>query len=84
MHVMTAEEACENFDEVMRRAVDDCMPVAIARTRAEAVVVVAKSEWDALHETLHVLGSPENARRLREGIAELDAGRGIERDLIDA
>jgi antitoxin YefM len=36
-----------------------------------------------MEETLHLLSSPRNAERLREAIAELDAGGGAERELIE-
>jgi hypothetical protein len=34
-------------------------------------------------ETAYLLRSPENARRLLESIAQLEAGQGIERELIE-
>ena len=37
----------------------------------------------ASDETDHLLGSPENARRLLKSIAELEAGGGSERELKD-
>lgn len=83
LDVITIDDARENFDDVVHRAVEDSTAVAVARPRAEAVVIVSKSYWDSLHETLHVLGTPENARLLRKSIAELDAGHGVERELIE-
>lgn len=83
MNVLTLEDARENLDEVLQRVVDDHVPVAIARRKAEAVVIVSLSDWQARDETAYLLSSPRNAERLLEGIRQLDAGEGIERDLIE-
>jgi antitoxin YefM len=41
----------------------------------EAVEAVGPlDEWNAMKETLHVLGSADNTRRLMESIAQADAG----------
>jgi antitoxin YefM len=34
-------------------------------------------------ETLHLLRSPKNAKRLQRAIDELNAGRGVEHDLLE-
>jgi antitoxin YefM len=37
----------------------------------------------SIEQTLHLLRSPANAKRLLASIAELDAGKGVEHDLIE-
>ncbi len=37
----------------------------------------------AAAETAYLLRSPENARRLLESIAQLEAGQGVEREIIE-
>jgi len=54
----------------------------ITRQRAETVVLISASEWAGIEETLHLMSSPANAKHLLDGIAELDAGRCEERELI--
>jgi antitoxin YefM len=39
-------------------------------------------DYEAIETTMHLLGNPANAARLRKSIADLDAGKGIERDII--
>ena len=46
----------------------------------EGVPVVSYKLWP---ETLHLLRSPKNAERLHRAIAQLDAGHGVERDLVE-
>ncbi len=67
----------------MDRVVKDHAPVVITRQKAESVVMVSLADWNALEETARLLSSPANAARLAEGVAQLDGGKGVERDLIE-
>ena len=63
--------------------VDDAEECVIPRGGGKAVVIVSLDEWNAVNETLHVLGSATNARRLLESIAQADAGLLEEHPLLD-
>ena len=82
METISYSAARENLKSVIDRAVDDHVPVAIVRQRGEGAVLVSASDWASIQETLYLLSSPKNARRLLDSIAELDAGRGVERELL--
>ena len=45
---------------------------------------MSKSYYDSLMETVYLLSSPANAQHLQEAIAEYQAGKTQEHDLIDA
>ncbi len=81
MDVLSYSETRAKLKEVMDSVVDDHAPVVVTRKRGEAVVMVSLADWRAMEETLHLLTSPTNAGRLRESIAELEAGGGGEREL---
>lgn len=83
MEVINFSESRANLKSVMDRVVADHTPVVIARQKAEAVVLVSLADWQAMEETAYLMGTPGNAVRLVESIAELDAGHGKPRDLID-
>lgn len=83
MDVMTYSEARKNLKCLMDKVVADRSETIITRRNGEAVVMVSLADWNSILETEHLLASPENARRLREGVAQLDRGEGIERDLIE-
>lgn len=83
MDVLSYSETRAKLKDVMDRVVDDHAPVVVTRKRGEAVVMVSLADWRAMEETLHLLKSPDNARRLRESIAELEAGGGGEHALIE-
>lgn len=82
MRTVTYSDARENLKAVLDKVVADRAPTLITRQRGEDVVMIAASEWAGMEETLHLLASPASARRLMEGIAWLDAGKGEEHELI--
>jgi antitoxin YefM len=65
-----------HFDAV----IESRAPLLVTRRGSESAYVVAAAEFEAMQETIHLLRSPANAKRLLEAIAELDAGKGIETD----
>ena len=84
MKAISFSEARANLKAVMDRVVADKVAVTVTRQRGqENVVMVSESEWASIEETLYLLSSPANAKRLLEGIAGLDAGKGGEHDLIE-
>ena len=83
MDVLSYSDTRANLKEVMDRVVADRAPVIITRQKAEAVVMVSLADWNAMEETLHLLGRPANARRLRKAVGQLDAGGGTERGLAE-
>ena len=72
-----------NLARHLDRVEADRVELVVTRQNRESVVIVPLSEWEAMKETIHLLSSPENARRLRAAIDELDAGKGAERELIE-
>jgi antitoxin YefM len=82
MEVVTYSDARANLKDVMDRVVADKTEVIVTRQKAEAVVMISLAEWNSISETLHLLSSPRNAQRLRESIRQMDAGKGVEHDLI--
>ena len=81
MDSMSFSDTRANLKAVMDRVVADKAPVAITRQKAEGVVMVSQSEWNAIEETLYLLRSPKNAERLIDAIRDLEAGTGEEREL---
>jgi antitoxin YefM len=83
MDVLTYSDTRARLKEVMDRVVDDCEPVVIARRRGRSVVMVSLDEWNRMDATMHLMSSPRNAARLQESIDQLNAGLGVERELIE-
>ena len=83
MDIVTFSEARNNLKSVLDKVVANSMPTVIFRQRGGSVVVISKEEYDRMSETNYLLSSPVNAERLRQAIAEMDAGMGEEHDLIE-
>ena len=83
MDFLSFSDARANLKAVMDRAVADRAPIAITRQKSEGVVMVSASEWSSIEETLYLLRSPRNAEMLLNSIAELNAGKGEEHELIE-
>jgi len=83
MEVINYSDARQNLKDIMDRVVANMTQVIVTRQRSESVVVVSLDEWNSINETLHLLSSPKNAERLLSAIRELDAGEGLEHDLIE-
>jgi antitoxin YefM len=83
MKVLTITDVRKNLAAVVDSVIDDAEECVIPRCGGKAVVIVSLDEWNAINETLHVLGSASNARRLLESIAQADAGLLDEHPLAD-
>jgi len=81
MDVLTYSDARANLKDVMDRVVGDKTHVIVTRQKAEAIVMVSLSEWNAIAETTHLLSSPANATRLQRSIQQMDEGKGTEHEL---
>jgi antitoxin YefM len=83
MQSLSVSETRANLKAVLDRVVADKAPIAITRSKGEGVVMVSESEWASIEETLYLLQSPANAKHLLDSVAELDADKGKERQLIE-
>jgi antitoxin YefM len=84
MDVLTYSDVRANLKDVMDRVVEDRTQIVVTRQKAEPVVMVSLADWNAMEETMHLLSTPRNAERLRASMRQLHAGKGTERDLVDA
>lgn len=79
---ITGTEARRDFFPLLKKVNDDHAPVRIASKQGNAVLM-AESDYEAWTETMYLLSNARTAAELMESVAELDAGRGTVRDLID-
>jgi antitoxin YefM len=73
----------ERLAAYMDQVWDSRAPLHVTRQGGRAVVVMSEDEFDGWMETVHLLRSPANARRLLESIAAANAGKLDEHDLIE-
>tara|TARA_B110000967_G_C18425154_1_gene335769 strand:- start:25 stop:378 length:354 start_codon:yes stop_codon:yes gene_type:complete len=91
VHVLTGDNmdaisytsARANLASTMEKVCNDHSPIIITRKSENPVVMMSLEDYQAMEETTYLLRSPANARQLLESIAELEAGNGVERALIE-
>lgn len=83
MDTITYTSARGNLAKTMKKVCDDHSPVVITRKTAKPVVMMSLEDYEALEETAYLLRSPKNARRLLESVAELESGKGVEKEIVD-
>jgi antitoxin YefM len=82
MSVVTYTYARQNLAKLMDEVERDRAPVYISRQRNRgAAVLMSLDDYQAMETTLYLLSNPTNAKLLREGIAELEGGKGVRRDI---
>jgi antitoxin YefM len=84
MPVVTYSYARQNLAKLMDEVERDCAPISISRQRKRGgAVLISQAEWDSIQETLYLLSNPKNAQDLRDAIAELAAGKGVEHEILE-
>ncbi len=84
MRTTSYSELRKNLARMLDRVHDDREPLIVTRDRGKpAAVLMSLEEFASYEETRHLLKSPANAKRLRQSIAEFEAGGGKERKLAE-
>ena len=83
MDAITYSAARANLASTMDRVCNDHEALIITRNGERAVVMMSLEDYNALEETAYLLRSPANAKRLLSATAQLNAGKGAERELVE-
>ncbi len=83
MNAITYTTARENLAKTIEKVVSDRDPVIITKKKDISVVMMSLDDYESLQETAYLLRSPKNASRLLESIAELEEGKGTEREISE-
>jgi antitoxin YefM len=84
MRTTSFSELRRNLAATIDSVNDDHEPVIITRDRGKAAAVLMSLEdFASYEETRYLLKSPRNAERLLEAAADLEAGNGSERELLE-
>jgi len=83
MNVLSYSEARASLRQTMDRVCEDHTPTIITSQNCEAVVMISLADYNSMQETLHLMSSPANARRLNQSIAQLRAGGARPRGLFN-
>jgi len=83
MKAITYTSARQNLARTMDKVCDDRSPIIVTRKSSNSVVIMSLEDYESLEETAYLLRSPKNTKRLLESIAQLENGKGHEKELMD-
>ena len=75
MDAISYTTARTNLAQTMEQVCNDHLPVIITPKKGASVVLISLEDYQALEETLYLLRSPANARRLLDSIAGLEKNK---------
>ncbi len=74
-----------HLKDYMKKVNDEFEPlVVVNKNPEEDIVVLSKSEWDSLQETLAVARNAYLSQKVLRGMAQVKTGQTQERNLIEA
>lgn len=83
MKVVTYSVLRKNLANVLDGVIDDHSPVLVTRQNNQTAVLISLDDFNAYEETVHLLKSPANAKRLRNSIAQIEAGKTSIHELVE-
>ena len=83
MKTLSSTELRKNLSKAMDQVNDDHEPIIVTRANGKPVVLLSLEDYDSMDETAYLLASPENARRLREAIAEGEKGHVVSKTMTE-
>lgn len=81
MEITTLTNFRQNMRAYFEKVLTMGKPLFISRPKGNDMVLLSKSEYLSMQETLHLLQSPKNAERLLKSIKEDKAGKGVLRKI---
>ena len=83
MEVLNYTEFRQNLAKSLDRVNDDAEIVIVSRSKGKNVVVMDLDEYNAISETLHLVKSEANRKRLQSAIDEMNSGKHYSHKLIE-
>ena len=83
MKVITYSYLRKNLENVLDCVIYDHSPVLVTRQNKQTAVLISLDDFNAYEETVYLLKSPVNAKRLRDSIAQLESGKTMSHELIE-
>ncbi len=84
MNAVTLKSASLNLEQLVEQVIADAESTIVVTESGDRVVLVPFEEYNSWKETQYLLSNPANADHLRRSIAEAQAGKAQERELLEA
>ncbi|MFA6136961.1 MAG: type II toxin-antitoxin system prevent-host-death family antitoxin [Sulfurimonas sp.] len=83
MQTISFSQMRQNLATAIDTVVNNHSPIIITRQNKEPVVMISLDDYKSIEETAYLMQSMANASRLNSAIAQLEAGQGTKRELIE-
>lgn len=83
MRTVMFSKARDELASLLDEVSNDRTAVEIMRRDKASAILIDKREYDGMMETLHLMSSPANAKRLMEAIENVNDGKVEFHDLIE-
>jgi antitoxin YefM len=83
MEVTNLTNFRQNMKSYFEQVFNMGKPLFITRPKGDDMVLISKSEYTSMQETLHLLRSPKNADRLLKAIEQDQANGGQAHEIVD-
>ncbi|HEV7785606.1 MAG TPA: type II toxin-antitoxin system prevent-host-death family antitoxin [Thermoanaerobaculia bacterium] len=83
MNAVTLKSASLNLEQLVEQVIADAESTIVVTESGARVVLVPFDEYNSWKETHYLLSNPANADHLRRSIAEAQAGKAQERELLE-
>lgn len=84
MTTVSVADARANLSKIIESVDSTHERYEVTRNGDRVAVILGADDYDSLVETLEILADPETMAGIREGIADLDAGRSVSGDDVRA
>ena len=74
MEITTYSNFRQHLKSFLDKVMESNTPLYVKRTKGEDVVVLSKSDYESMEETLYVLSSEKNRTHLVESIKQAEKG----------
>jgi antitoxin YefM len=83
MKVINYTEFRKNLTKNLDTVNNDRDIVVISRSKGKNIVVMSLDEYNSIQETLFLMSSNQNRKRLEEAILEMEKGKYLKKQLIE-
>jgi antitoxin YefM len=83
MQVVNYTEFRNNLAENLNMVTEDSEIVVVSRSKGKNVVVMSLEEYNSIQETLHLVSTKTNQKRLDEAIEEMRLDKSSKHKLIE-
>ncbi|MEU8270510.1 type II toxin-antitoxin system Phd/YefM family antitoxin [Sphaerisporangium sp. NPDC049002] len=84
MTVLSLADARNRLSGIVESAVSTHERFEITRNGVPAAVLLAADDYDTMREMIEILASAETVAAIREGLADLEAGRTVSQEDMEA